>query len=63
MTDWDNHFLSGSKQAGNWYPQTDDQPLDWFEKVSLAIAYVLGGTAVLILAAVLVAQIYQGIAP
>jgi len=62
MTDWDYIYMA-SKEAGNYYPQTDDQPLDWFEKVSLAIAYVLGGTAVLILAAVLVAQIYQGIAP
>jgi len=59
MTDWDYIYMA-SKEAGNYYPQTDDQPLDGFEKVSLAIAYVLGGTAVLILAAVLVAQIYQG---
>jgi len=61
MTDWDYIYMA-SKEAGNYYPQTDYQPLDWFEKVSLAIACV-GGTAVLILAAVLVAQIYQGIAP
>jgi len=60
MTDLDYIYMA-SKEAGNYYP--DDQPLDGFEKVSLAIAYVLGGTAVLILAAVLVAQIYQGIAP
>jgi len=57
MTDCDYIYMA-SKEAGNYYPQTD-QPLDWFEKVILAIACV-GGTAVLILAAVLVAQIYQG---
>jgi len=59
MTDWDRIYL-GDREAGNYYPQTDDQPLDRVEIISLAIAYVLGGTAVLILAAVLVAQIYQG---
>jgi len=52
-----------SKEAGNYYPQTDDQPLDRVEIISLAIAYVLGAVAVAILAAVLVAQIYQGVAP
>jgi len=58
MTDCDYIYMA-SKEAGNYYPQTD-QPLDWVEKVSLAIAYVLGAVAVAILAAVLVAQIYQG---
>ncbi len=59
MNDWDYIYMA-SKEAGNYYPQTDDQSLDGFEKVSLAIAYVLATLAVLILAAVLVAQIYQG---